>query len=123
MSLLLLSEHDLEAFEISQVLADFVTGELLGSVGGSEFSFDTGGSPTLHHGLGAGSTRDFNDDTGQISVTDEEGHAGNFSTLDEDTVKIDDVKDDGNFTGEFTFFQQDNTTNFNKSFESLLREI
>lgn len=119
MSLLLLSEHDLETIEIGQVLTDFSTSELLGSVGGSEFSVNIGSGPALHHGLGTGSTGNINDDAGQVGVTDEERHTGNSGTLNEDTVKINDVKDDGSFTSEFAFLQQDNTTDFNKSFKSL----
>lgn len=121
MSLLLLSEHDLETIEIGGILANLRTSEFLSSAGSSEFSVNVSSGPALHHGLGAGSTGDFNDDAGQISVTDEAGHAGNLRSLDEDAVKIDDVKDDSGFTGEFSFFQQDNTTNFNESFKSLKR--
>lgn len=119
MSLLLLSEHDLETIEISQILTDFITNELLSGTSSSEFSINISSSPALHHGLGTGSTRNINDDTGQVSVTDEERHTGNRGTLDEDTVKINDVKDDSGFTSEFAFLQQDNTTDFNKGFESL----
>lgn len=122
MSLLLLSEHDLETIEIGQILANFSASEFLGSVGGSEFSINIGSSPALHHGLGAGSTRNINDNTSQVGVTNEERHTGNLGALDEDTVKIDDVKDDSGFTSEFSFFQQDNTTNFNESFKSLKKE-
>ena len=119
MSLLLLSEHDLETIEIGQILTNFRANEFLGSVGGSEFSINISSSPVLHHDLGAGSTGNFNDDTGQVGVTNEARHTGNLGTLNEDTVKIDDVKDDSGFTSEFSFLQQDNTSNFNKSFKSL----
>ena len=119
MSLLLLSEQDLETIEISQILTKLDTGEFLSSVGSSEFGFNISSSPALHHGLGAGSTRNFHNDAGQFGVTNEARHTGNLRTLDEDTVKIDDVKDDGDFTGEFSFLQQDNTSNFNKCFKSL----
>jgi hypothetical protein len=118
-SLLLLGEHELEAIEIGGVFADGGTNEFLSSVGGSEFGVDIGSGPVLHHGLGTGTTWHLNDNTGQVSVTDEESLTGNLGSLDEDAVKIDNIENNGNFTGEFSFLQQDNTTNFNKRFESL----
>ena len=105
MSLLLLSEHELETIEIGRVLTDFSTNELLRSIGSSEFSINISSSPALHHGLGAGSTGNIDDDTGQVSVTNEARHTRNRGTLNQDTVKIDDVKDNGGFTSEFAFVQ------------------
>ena len=118
-SLLLLSEHELETIEIGRVLTDLGADEFLGGGGGSEFSVNIGGSPVLHHSLGTGSTGHFNDNTGQVSVTDEESLTRNSGSLNEDTVKIDNIENDGNFTSELAFFNQDDTANFNKRFESL----
>lgn len=121
-SLLLLSQHDLETIEIGQIFTDLRAGELLSRISGSKFGVDFTSSPGFEHSFSAGGTRDRNDDASQVGVADEERHTRDFGALNENTIKIDNVKNDSSLSSEFTFLQKDNSTNFNKSFKSLNRQ-
>lgn len=122
MSLLLLGKHDLETIKVSQVLTDGTLSKLLGNSSFSKLGFNTGSSPDLGEGLGAGTTGHGDLEASQVGVLDEEGLTGNGGSLDQDTVQVDDFNDTSQLTSILALLNQDDAADFNEFIESLQRD-
>lgn len=123
---LLLQSHDLESLKVREVGSGLSGGELLGPRGRIPLGLYTTLLPCLGEGGGSCGPWEACDDVwgeGQVVVClDVTGHAGRWA-IDEGSVVVDDLRDDGERTCVWSDGEVDNSADLHESLETFVLRL
>ena len=112
-------DHDLEALEVSEVLAFLANGELLGNWRSGPLFCKTGFGRGLFESACAASTLNIELLSGEGQSLQWHNHSGEVLTVDEDAVLVSDIDDSDHLTVVISEVNESNSAGFHEVFVSL----